>query len=124
MNTVIPECECTKMSFSFPPATDFLRHARCNRNVTLDEAKCAPAYRKTLELAKTVSEAQDVDRGLRRSCWSVTSGHSVTKTAHTTYRNRPQENGVLSLVFCYFSSLPYCRHCAKPRIIQIFHLTR
>ncbi|KAL1413893.1 hypothetical protein MTO96_007942 [Rhipicephalus appendiculatus] len=46
----------------------FLRHARCNRNVTLDEEKCAPAYRRTLELAKTVSQAQDVDRGLKRSC--------------------------------------------------------
>ncbi|KAH7957102.1 hypothetical protein HPB52_015291 [Rhipicephalus sanguineus] len=47
---------------------DFLRHARCNRNVTLDEEKCAPAYRRTLELAKTVSQAQDVDHGLKRSC--------------------------------------------------------
>ncbi|XP_077534252.1 uncharacterized protein LOC144146159 [Haemaphysalis longicornis] len=47
---------------------DFLRHARCNRNVTLDEDKCAPAYRRTLELAKTVSQAQDADHGLRRSC--------------------------------------------------------
>lgn len=47
---------------------DFLRHARCNRKVTMDETKCAPAYRRTLELAKTVSQTQDVDRGLRRSC--------------------------------------------------------
>ncbi|CAN7952090.1 unnamed protein product [Ixodes pacificus] len=49
-------------------SADFLRHARCNRKVTMDETKCAPAYRRTLELAKTVSQTQDVDRGLRRSC--------------------------------------------------------
>ncbi|KAG0427904.1 hypothetical protein HPB47_025079 [Ixodes persulcatus] len=40
---------------------DFLRHARCNRKVDYDETKCAPAYRRTLELAKTVS--QDTRRG-------------------------------------------------------------
>lgn len=69
-NQVVAGAKETIAEVCLPGTTqeDFLRHARCNRNVTLDEAKCAPAYRKTLELAKTVSEAQDVDRGLRRSC--------------------------------------------------------
>ncbi|XP_064460435.1 uncharacterized protein LOC135370596 [Ornithodoros turicata] len=51
-----------------PTQDDFLRHARCNRNVTMDATKCAPAYRRTLMLAKTVSQDKDVDQGLKRSC--------------------------------------------------------
>ncbi|XP_077560794.1 uncharacterized protein LOC144175611 [Haemaphysalis longicornis] len=47
---------------------DFVTSSRCNRNVTLGEHKCALAYRRTLELAKTVSQTHDIDHGLRRLC--------------------------------------------------------
>ncbi|GIY61316.1 uncharacterized protein CDAR_217141 [Caerostris darwini] len=50
---------------SFPA---YLTHAPCFKNITLAEEKCAPKYRRLIELSENVNEEHDVDEGLKDSC--------------------------------------------------------
>lgn len=46
----------------------YLTHAPCYRNVSLSEDKCAPMYRRLIEISENVDEKRNVDDGLRESC--------------------------------------------------------
>ncbi|GFS46476.1 uncharacterized protein TNIN_281521 [Trichonephila inaurata madagascariensis] len=46
----------------------YLEHSPCYLNVSLSENKCAPFYRRLVQVSKRVDERKDVDHSLRESC--------------------------------------------------------
>ncbi|GFR30479.1 uncharacterized protein TNCT_658861 [Trichonephila clavata] len=46
----------------------YLEHSPCYLNVSLSENKCAPFYRRLVQVSKKVDEKKDVDHSLRESC--------------------------------------------------------
>ncbi|KAG8201082.1 hypothetical protein JTE90_028753 [Oedothorax gibbosus] len=46
----------------------YLAYAPCFKNITMSEDKCAPKYRRLIELSENVNEEKNVDDGLREAC--------------------------------------------------------
>ncbi|XP_022251438.1 uncharacterized protein LOC106467534 isoform X1 [Limulus polyphemus] len=47
---------------------EYLLHAKCFKNISMDEEKCGPTYRHTLYLSENVKQEGNVEEELRKTC--------------------------------------------------------
>lgn len=67
---------------------EFLKHASCYRNISMDVDKCATKYRDAVKASSNATETQNPEKSIKLSCWWVIN---VIRQANNTFRQLTQD---------------------------------
>ncbi|XP_022251623.1 uncharacterized protein LOC106467728 isoform X1 [Limulus polyphemus] len=90
---------------------EYLLHAKCFKNVSMDEEKCGPTYRHTLWLSENVKQEGNVEEELRKTCCAF-SEFVHCKYIHVTNDCGPEAGTFLRRHMERISGNLIHEHCA------------